>query len=172
MDLYVIRHAIAQPLGRKNDFTEEKRALTPEGRDRMREAAKGLRALGVTVDLILTSPLARAVQTAEVVAGVLGMKEKEVERTNNLAPGSSHVKLFGEIKKRNGVESIALVGHQPELGQLISRIISGSVDLSIQLKKGGVACVNVTETVPVLRGSLAWLLAPAQLRALARGSQS
>ena len=168
MELYVIRHAIAQPLGQQNDFTDEKRALTSEGRDRMREAMKGLRKLEVELDLMLTSPLVRAVETAEIVAAALGLGKKEIEQTANLAPGASIDELFAEIKRRTGAESIALIGHQPDLGELISTIVHGNEGLAIQLKKGSVCLINVTETVPTLRGELMWLLTPKQLRLLAK----
>jgi phosphohistidine phosphatase len=167
MELYVIRHAIAEPLGKGNDFSDEKRSLTDEGRDRMREIAKGLRKLGVEFDLLLTSPLVRAVQTAEIVAGAFAIAKKEIRETVNLVPGASTQELFAELKSQTGVESVVLVGHQPDLGLLISSII-GSAAPSIQLKKGGICCVNVTETVPALRGDLVWLLTPKQLRLIAR----
>jgi phosphohistidine phosphatase len=168
MELYVIRHAIAQPLGQQNDFTDEKRALTSEGRARMQEAAQGLRKLGVELDLILTSPLVRAVETAEIIAGATGLGKKDIEQTANLAPGASIDGLFAEIKRGAGVEMVALVGHQPDLGQLISNIVQCDDALAIQLKKGGVCSINVTETVPTLRGQLMWLLTPRQLRLLAQ----
>ena len=168
MDLYVIRHAIAQPIGSKNDFTDEKRKLTAQGRDLMREAARGLRQLGVQFDLILTSPLARAVETAEVTAEALGLDDKLIEQTLNLAPGASFTDLLVEIKRHNGVESIALVGHQPDLGALISTLVWGDGRVSMPLKKGSTCCINVIETVPVVRGSLAWLLTPRQLRLLGK----
>ena len=167
MELYVIRHAISEPLGKRNEFSDEKRSLTDEGRDRMREITKGLRKLGVQFDLLLTSPLIRAIQTAEIIAAAFDVGAKEIQQTANLAPGASAVALFAEIKSHTGVESVALVGHQPDLGLLVSGII-GSAAPSIQLKKGGVCCVNVTETVPALRGDLVWLLTPKQLRLLAR----
>ncbi|MFP5263545.1 MAG: phosphohistidine phosphatase SixA [Blastocatellia bacterium] len=168
MELYVIRHAIAQQLGRKNDFMDEKRALTPEGRERMREAARGLRKLGVEFDVILTSPLVRAVETAEIIAATAGLTKKDVEQTDNLAPDASHGDLFAEIKRHTGAESIAIVGHQPDLGGIISKIVQGDGSLAIELKKGSVCCVNVTETVPTLRGRLMWLFAPKHLRMLAK----
>jgi phosphohistidine phosphatase len=168
MELYVIRHAIAQPLGQQNDFTDEKRALTAEGRDRMRETVKGLRKLGVEFDLILTSPLVRAVETAEIIAGTLGLGKKEIEQTANLAPAADIDRLFAEIKRSTGAESIALVGHQPDLGELISTIMHCDGSFAIQLKKGSVCCLNVTETVPTLRGQLVWLLTPRQLRLFAK----
>jgi phosphohistidine phosphatase len=168
MELYVIRHAIAQQLGRKNEFLDEKRALTSEGRERMREAAKGLHRLGVEFDLILTSPLVRAVETAEIISTAMGLSKKEVEQTSNLAPDASASDLFAEIKRHTGVESIAIVGHQPDLGEIISKIVRGDGGLAIELKKGSVCCIKVTETVPTLRGSLTWLFAPKHLRLLAK----
>ena len=169
MELFLIRHAIAEPLGKENQFSDDKRALTTEGSSRMREVVKGLVALGVQLDLIMTSPLKRAVQTAEIIATGVGLNKKEIKQSGNLAPGAPAKQLFGEIKTYAGVEAIALIGHQPDLGALISRIIKGDAgSVSIQLKKGGVCCLNVTETVPTLRGDLMWLLTPRQLRLVAK----
>ena len=169
MELYIVRHALAEPLSKHNGFSDEKRVLTDEGRKRLIEVVKGLRKLGVEPDLILTSPLARALQTAEVMAESLGMNRNTVQQTTALSPGAMVEQLFAEIKSQDGMESIALVGHQPDLGKLISTIInSGESDMSVQLKKAGVCCINVTETVPALRGELLWLLAPKQLRMFAK----
>ena len=170
MELFVIRHAIAEPLGKENEFSDEKRALTADGRSRMRDIAKGLSKLGIEFDLILTSPLSRAVETAEIVAMAGRPTKTEIKQTVNLAPGASANKLFAEIKRLSGVEAIALIGHQPDLGELISRIVqrsSGSV--SIQMKKGSVCCLDITETVPTLRGEIAWLMTPRHLRQVAKG---
>ena len=168
MELYVIRHAIAQPLGQKNNFTDEKRALTSDGRERMREAAKGLRKIGVEFDLVMTSPLLRAVETAEILASALGLSKKEIEQTENLTPGASIGELLAEIKRHAGAESIALIGHQPDVGEIISQIVQGNGSLPIAMKKGGVCCINVIETVPTLRGKLVWLLGPKHLRMLGK----
>ena len=168
MDLYIIRHAIAQPIGSKNDFTDEKRKLTSQGRDLMREAARGLRKLGLQFDLILTSPLVRAVETAEIVAEALGYDQALVQQTVNLAPGASFAELLSEVKRHNGIESIALVGHQPDLGALVSTLVWGDGRASVPLKKGSVCSIDVMETVPTVRGALAWLLTPRQLRLLGK----
>lgn len=169
MELYIIRHAIAEPLGTGHEFSDQKRPLTEEGRNRMREICKGLRNLGVELDLIMTSPLARAVETAEILAGSLGISKKEILQTPALAPGALAEQLFAEIKSQGVAESIALVGHQPDLGMLISRIVQVDDGVaSIQLKKGSICCINLTETVPTLRGELTWLLTPRQLRRLAK----
>lgn len=168
MELYLIRHALAQQLGLKNDFTDEKRTLTSEGRDRMREAGRGLRKLGVQLDLVFTSPLVRAVETAEIVADALGVNKKEIILTDKLAPGGSADELFAEIKSHS-VESVALVGHQPDLGEVMAKILQSHGKLSVDLKKGSVCCINVVETVPSLRGDLVWLMTPKQLRLFAKG---
>ena len=168
MHIYLIRHADAQQLGQKNEFTDEKRSLTSEGRDRMRDGAKGLGMLGMELDLILSSPLARALETAEIVASALGVSKKEIVQTNNLKPGASVDELFAEIKKHTGVESLALVGHEPDLSGIISRILQGTGRIPSDLKKGCACCLNVTETVPALRGGLVWLLTLKQLRMLGK----
>jgi phosphohistidine phosphatase len=135
----------------------------------MRDAAKGLRKLGVELDLLLTSPLVRAVETGEIVATALALPKKHIRQTANLVPEVPADQLFAELKSRAGIESVALVGHQPDLGNLISRLIQrDGAPLSIQLKKGGICCINVTETVPTLRGDLMWLLTPKQLRLIAK----
>lgn len=166
MELYLIRHALAQPLGHKNDFADEKRILTSQGRDRMREVARGLRKLGVKPEVIMTSPLARAHETAEIVADALGVDRQMLLITTNLAPGCLFDELFTEIKEKR-VESIALVGHEPDLGELAGRIISGE-DLSLPLRKGGACRIDVTETVPSFKGTLVWLITPKQLRIMGR----
>ena len=169
MELFVIRHAIAEPLGKENQFSDEKRVLTIEGRKRMGEIARGLVKLGVEFDLILTSPLARAVETAEIIAAASGLSKKDIKLSENLAPGAAAENLFAEIKGYAGAEAVALVGHQPDLGSMISRIIqTDGGGFLIQLKKGGVCCVNVSETVPTLRGEMMWLLTPRQLRVLSK----
>lgn len=169
MELFVIRHAIAEPLGKENEFSDEMRALTDDGRNRMREVVKGLVKLGVEFDLILTSPLKRAVETAEIVGTIAGLAKKEVKLSANLAPGACAEDLFAEIKGLAGVEAIALIGHQPDLGDLISKIIHrDAAASSIQLKKGGTCCLHVTETVPTLRGDMIWLMTPRQLRLVAK----
>ena len=167
MYIYIIRHAEAQQLGQKNNFSDERRSLTSEGRDRMRDGARGLRVVGVDPDLVLTSQLLRALETAEIVAAALGMNKKEILQTDSLKPGASVDDLFAEIKN-HGVESIALVGHEPDLIGIISRILLGSGGVPIDLKKGCVCCLNATETVPALRGSLMWLLTLKHLRLLGK----
>jgi phosphohistidine phosphatase len=170
MEIYLVRHAVAQQLGQKNEFTDEKRALTSQGRERMREIARGLKRLGVVPDLIMTSSLVRAIETGAILAETLGLDQKQIRTSDTLAPGGSFDELFTELKQQKRTESVALVGHEPDLSSLISRIVcaEGNGNLSVPLKKGGVCCINVAETVPAFKGSLIWLLTPKHLRLLGR----
>lgn len=167
MDLYLIRHAIAEPVGDANDFLDEKRKLTAEGRERMQQAARGLRLLEVKFDLILTSPLYRAIETAEILTDAMEMDRGLISQTSALLPGASAASLTNAIRKQT-VESIALVGHQPDLGQTISRIVCGYPDAAIQFRKGSVCAITVTEIAPTIRGTLSWLLTSKQLRLIAK----
>jgi len=167
MELYIIRHGLAHPLGQKNDFADERRTLTSQGRDRVREIAKGLRKLEVRPEMVLTSPLIRAQETAEIVADSLGVDKDMLITTQNLAPGSKFEELLAEIKEKH-VESIALVGHQPDLGELAGLVVSGQNHVAVPLRKGGVCCIDVTETVPSFKGTLVWLLTPKQLRIIGK----
>lgn len=168
MEIYLIRHGIAHPLGQKNEFIDEKRTLTAQGRERMREAARGLRRLGIKLDLIMSSKLVRAEETAEIVAEAMGIDQKLTVKTSNLAPGASIADLTVEIKQQNVPNSVALVGHEPLLGYLAGALTCGGSQVSIPLKKGGVCFINVIETVPQFRGSLVWLLTPRQLRLIGK----
>lgn len=169
MLFYIIRHAIAEPLGEANAFSDERRALTPVGRERMQRIAKGLRRLAVEFDLVLTSPLVRAVETAEILVAEMGASRDLIKQTETLAPGASFEPLFEEIRRYPAVESLAVVGHQPGLGDLVSLLVVGQPGaLALELKKGSVCLVKIERTIPSFRGRMAWLLAPKQLRLIAK----
>lgn len=167
MELYLIRHAAAEPVGDANDFLDEKRKLTAEGRERMQQAARGLHILGVKFDSILTSPLFRAIETAQILADAMEIDRGIITQTPALIPGATSASLTNAIRKHS-VESIALVGHQPDLGQTISRIVCGYPDAAIQFRKGSVCAITVTETTPTIRGTLSWMLTSKQLRLIAK----
>jgi phosphohistidine phosphatase len=166
MMLYLIRHAIAEDTaasGRDSD-----RALTADGKVKMRRAAEGLRALDVQLDQLLTSPYRRAVETAEIVAGALGPVETGV--LSELAAGADIPALLTALRPYRHLQAIGLVGHQPDLGCLASHVMTGSAQACpLSLKKGGVACLEVAAARGPLRGDLLWLATPKQLRVLGGG---
>ncbi len=166
MDLYLLRHAIAEPIGEDNHFQDDKRALTPEGSLKMRRASSGLRRLGLHFGLLASSPLVRARQTAEIVAESTKFTAP-IQIWQELAPGGSIDGLFKRLQKYQEKESALLVGHQPDLGYLAARLIFGRCEGSLDFKKGGLCCIKVTEMPPEFPGELVWMVTPRMLRMLA-----
>ncbi|HUE40236.1 MAG TPA: phosphohistidine phosphatase SixA [Candidatus Binatia bacterium] len=163
MDLYLIRHAIAEesaPSGHDAD-----RALTADGKAKMRRCADGLRVIEVRLDLILTSPYRRAAETAEIVAAALG--GVETHALAELAAGCDVPALLAALRPYRHLDCVALVGHQPDLGHVASQVMSGSPSTTpLPFKKGGVACLEIPAPRGPLRGELEWFMTPKQLRAL------
>jgi phosphohistidine phosphatase len=163
MNLYLVRHAIAEDSAASGRDAD--RRLTREGRAKMQRAAEGLKATAVRFDVILTSPYPRAAETAEILAEVLGRTEIRV--LPELAAGADIPVLLGALRPYRQLDDLALVGHQPDLGYLASQLMTGSPTLCpLSLKKGSVACFEIQSPRGNLRGELAWLLTPKQLRFL------
>jgi phosphohistidine phosphatase len=167
MDLYVLRHGIAEELDEAHPGEDSERRLTVEGAKKMCKIAEGMKEAEVTPDLILTSPYLRARETAEIVATVFHAK-KVLELAPELAPHGNPRKLIELLavayKKR---KSVVLVGHEPYLSSLISLLISGDSSLDIHLKKGGLCKLEIEELTYGRCASLEWLLPPRVMRDLA-----
>ena len=163
-ELYLIRHAIAAERGEAWP-DDSKRPLTDEGADRMRKASRGLSRLDVTIDLVCTSPLVRARQTAEIVAAALDGRPSVVT-IEALAPGGTFAALMTELEKHARKPRLALVGHEPGLGELAGRLIGSR--RAIEFKKGAVCRIDVDQIPPTGPGSLRWFLTPRVLRAVKR----
>jgi phosphohistidine phosphatase len=163
MELYILRHAIAVARGTEGARQDSDRPLTDKGASKLRRVVRGMNALGLSFDLILTSPYLRARQTAEIVAQAMDAEEK-LERSRHLAPDGDPRALIAEIASRSAASaSILVVGHEPSLSQLISVLVSGDERTLLTMKKAGL-CKLVAQTLRYGRcASLEWLLAPAQL---------
>lgn len=157
-DLYIFRHGEAQERGRGADET---RALTGPGKAEVRRVARGLKRLGVNPEIILTSPLVRAEETARIAADIL-KPEAGLRICEALAPGGIHAALFKELSSL-ARSRVMLVGHQPDLGELASVLVWGSPDAGIPFKKAGVARIVTAHLPPAATGELRWLLTPKQL---------
>lgn len=163
MDLLLLRHAIAVDFGTSEVSEDSERYLTKEGEKKMRRIAGAMRALGLHIDLILTSPFLRARQTAHIVAEEFGL-EKSLESTSFLEPGQSLEKLVSLVQRRTKhAGSIVLVGHEPALSMLISVLIGGNTTVSIALKKGGLCRLQADAFHYGRCATLQWLLTPRQL---------
>lgn len=163
MNLYIIRHAIAVPRGAPGVADDAPRPLTSDGARKMRKEAKSLSRLGIEFDQIWTSPYVRAHQTAEILAEQMGLSAG-VRVVRALLPGAGFDALAAEICRHHPVESLALVGHEPDLGEFVTRLLTGVGTSAIRFKKGGIACVEIDDFALPLRGELCWLLTPRQLR--------
>jgi phosphohistidine phosphatase len=161
MILYLIRHAIAED--RSAEGSDEDRALTPRGKARMLRASEGLRKLKVQPELILTSPLRRARETAEILAKALS--DAPVEPMAELAAGIDPGQAARALRAHARAKELALVGHQPGLGLLASLLLTGSAtSLEIDLRKGGVVCIEAELSEGEAKSSLLWLATPKLLR--------
>jgi phosphohistidine phosphatase len=163
MILYIVRHAIAVPRGTPG-IKDDDRALTEEGIEKMKRAASGLHSLGYVPEIILSSPLIRARQTAEILLKAFG-KEVKLETSPYLAPSGSREKLYRDIavqaKRR---ESLMLVGHQPSLGEIAGEIAWGSAEHYVEFKKGGACAIELESVRGIPKGRMISLLTSSILR--------
>ena len=167
MNLYIVRHAIAVEAGTAGYEDDSRRPLTEKGEKKMEKIARGLKNEAVKIDLMLTSPYKRTIQTAKIIKKVFGLDKEQVVETEHLAPTGYGDQLIRSInEKYTPVSNLALVGHEPYLGNLISMLVAGDSDTSFTLKKGGV-CLLTVETLQYGRcATLDWLLSPSQLEDL------
>ena len=130
---------------------------------RLRKAARGLARLGVSFDVVLASPLVRARQTAEIIAAELDPRA-HVVISEALAPGGTYQALMADLEKHSAATRIALVGHEPGIGELAARLIG--TRHPIEFKKGAVCRIDVDALPPSAPGDLRWLLTPKILKHL------
>jgi phosphohistidine phosphatase len=158
--LYLIRHAVAEDRG--DAWPDDtKRPLTDEGIARMRRGARGLVRLGVTFDVMLTSPLVRTRQTAEIVAAEFDTNPPIVA-ADSLQPGGTFQLVVNDLEKQSRRSRIALVGHEPGIGELAGRLTGSRQPL--QFKKGAVCRIDVEMLPPADPGTLRWFLTTKILR--------
>ena len=161
-ELYLIRHGVAEE--RSEAWPDDsKRPLTEQGASRLRKSARGLARIDVAFDVILTSPLVRARQTAEVIAGALDARPPVVV-AESLAPGGLFQAVLADLEKQARRRRIALVGHEPGLGELAARL-SGSRQ-ALEFKKGAICRIDVESLPPQGPGTLRWFVPPRMLRSL------
>ncbi len=157
MEILFLRHGIAEERETwKGD--DRARPLTARGRRAMERTAVRLAGLGVAPELIVTSPLVRARQTAEIAAAGLGMDDRVVE-DGRLAPGFDAGGLRDLLEDRPVTAAVMLVGHEPDFSEIIAELIGGG---RVVCKKGGLARVDVAE-LSFAGGELVWLLPPKDL---------
>lgn len=159
LELYIIRHGLAGEHGSYADDTQ--RPLTEEGHRKTKQIAKRLDALDLRFELILTSPLVRAKQTAEILQSVgLG---KQLQESPDLAPGGDIQHWLAWLAQWRGEEhrSLAIVGHEPDLSQWAETLVWGEARQKLRLKKAGtIGLLLPAEGSPVGQSQLFWLTPP------------
>ena len=140
MDLFFLRHGKAVEPGTHGVADDFSRELTPKGIAEMESEAEAFELLAIRPDVILTSPLLRAKQTAEIVARRLGLKKQLIE-TGLLEPGCDLDRLRKLLGQHASCARVLLVGHEPDLGELSSHLLGASTP--IPFRKGGVCRIDV-----------------------------
>lgn len=167
--IYLVRHGIAVDHAEKGPLPDDDRPLTGKGRHRFRRLARAFARLGEPPQFIFTSPLPRAVQTAEILAAAL--KQEEVAVLEELRPGGAVGELLAEVGRRvKDEQSVALVGHDPQMTQLVIALAAlGKEDAArVDFRKGAVVRIDVGE-LPSARPSQARFWLKPKTRQVAKG---
>lgn len=165
-ELYLMRHGIAEELGGRSVSDDSKRALTLEGRLKTREIARGLDRAGAEFDWVVCSPLRRAIETAEIVAGEI-VPEAPLQQFEALAPGMlTAQKLISFLAQHPECVRVLVVGHEPSLSELASELIGAGQTAHFGFKKGGCCLITFEEFPPKSAGLLNWWLTPRLMRKL------
>ena len=156
MQVYILRHGIAEEV--RHGGSDADRALTNEGRKKLREVLRLAEKADVVPSVIITSPYVRAVQTAEVVIEVLGYAN-DLLRTEALVPSSDALAVWEEIRAHQGVMQLMLVGHEPLLSQVVAFLLN-STALMVDVKKGALIRIDIEGFGAQPHGILRWMVVP------------
>lgn len=159
MKLYILRHGDAGEPGEAK-VKDGERPLTPKGIQRTKQLAEKLRQMEISFDAILSSPLVRAKETAEIIARELKFDGK-VELTDSLTPSGNMENLVRQLTMlRPSPKNVLLVGHEPYLSGFISLLCTGGPGMGLEMKKGGLCRLEVEAPICGKCAALEWLLPP------------
>lgn len=166
MDLVLVRHAIAEEreLFARTGKPDELRPLTLRGKRRMNRAAAGLRSLLPAIDVLASSPLVRAAETAAIISEAYD--GFEVVEVDELAPESDSQDLLRWLRSLSAVSTVVIVGHEPSLSAHVAWLAARADEPFVEFKKGGACLLTFYGEIYSGGATLRWLLNPAQLRAL------
>jgi len=156
MEIYILRHGIAEDA--KPGIDDGARALVPEGKKRLQAVLRIAAAAGVAPSLILTSPLRRALETAEIAAEVLGYNGSIVKE-DALRPGKSPQDVWDELRTHKEEPQVVLAGHEPQFSYLAAYLL-GAPALAVDVKKGSLLRIDVDQFGAHPKGVLRWYLTP------------
>jgi len=161
MVLYLVRHGPAMSRANPSAPADPERPLTSKGMDKTREVMRGLRNLGIEPDTLITSPFLRAAQTAEIACEVFEFRREKIRRSETLLPNAKPSEIFRELS-RIRTREVMCFGHGPHIDLALAHGL-GRDEAVTELKKPGVACLEITRFAP-LRTTLLWMATPRMLR--------
>lgn len=164
MQLYVVRHGIAVNTGENGVKRDEDRMLSKRGWQRAEAVGAALAKLGWKPERVLTSPLARAAETARILARTAPSHPRVVDCAW-LKPDTAPKDIITALAKRKGT-TLAIVGHMPELGELLGLLLTGNAGHGVPLRKAAVCCLTFDGRVRPGSARLEWLMQPKQLVAI------
>jgi phosphohistidine phosphatase len=167
MRVILVRHAEAGTRDPNSWPNDEERPLTPEGRKKQTAAARAMKKMEIEFDFLVTSPLVRARQTAEILAAAYGWKE-EPQVAETLGPACTAATLVKLLAKFPPDAQVCLVGHEPSLSGAAAALTGRSGDARIELKKSGVIGLGFEGAPGVGEGTLLFVLRPSHLKKAAR----
>lgn len=156
MELYLFRHGIAEDTPRGKSDADRK--LTEEGRKKTAAVARLARSAGVGLSLIISSPLIRAIETAQIAAHELGYKS-EILQSKALAPDSTPEAVWDEVREHRAESAILLAGHEPLLSRTFAHLLQ-SPGLQVEMKKSALARIDFESLQGAPRGILRWMITP------------
>jgi phosphohistidine phosphatase len=162
MQLYIVRHGIAIDREDPKAPAEAERFLTEEGIAKTKQVAKGIAAMGVRADLMVSSPYLRAMQTAAIFASALDYPEHKIRQSESLLPGAEPVAFLRELAREKNASSVFCFGHAPHLDGLLAATVVAPRQIT-SMKKAGVAFVEMKRISPP-NGQLVWLVTPKLFR--------
>jgi phosphohistidine phosphatase len=162
MQLYIVRHGIAIDREDPKCPSEAERYLTEEGIEKTKQVAKGIAALGIHADMMVSSPYVRAMQTAAIFATALDHPKQKIRRTDSLLPGAEPSAFLRELAREKDVSSVFCFGHAPHVDGLLAAAVGAQHHIT-SMKKAGVALVELKRLLPP-NGQLVWLVTPKLFR--------
>ncbi len=169
LNLYLLRHSNAEEHPPQGESGDAARRLTSEGIEKARLIGRAMHRLGLKFDLVLASPAARARHTAELVAAELQPSPKVELHPDLLIGGRLRAVGARVLHEAKPAKEVLLVGHEPDLGRIVSLLLVGNQDLHLVFKKGGLCKLAVPRLKYGRCAALEWHLTPRQLRLLAEG---
>lgn len=162
MQLYIVRHGIAIDREDPKCPPEAERYLTEEGVEKTKKVAKGIAALAIHADLMVSSPYVRAMQTAAIFAAALDYPKQKIRRTGSLLPGAEPAAILRELAREKNASSVFCFGHAPHVDGLLAAAVGAPHHIT-SIKKAGVALVELKRLSPP-NGQFVWLVTPKLIR--------